>query len=110
MQLLVQLTIDLRDSLRSPSIHKSPFTKGPFKKKRTDLDVVGWFLGGQNGTRAAYFVGYPMSMLFFLLPLLTEKHPKTRLKKSRKKLFFVRVGVFEKKQRHFFPQKKGRPF
>jgi hypothetical protein len=32
-----------------------PLSQGALIKKVTDLDVVGWFLGGQKSTRAGQF-------------------------------------------------------
>jgi hypothetical protein len=69
--------------------------EGHSKKKVTDLDVVGWFLGGQKSTRVGQFF-FEIFLSCFCTPL-TEKRPKTRFKKIEKKsvLDFL-VDFFEK--------------
>jgi hypothetical protein len=63
-------------------------------------DVVGWFLGCQKNTRAAYCFCEKL-LLFFLSPL-TRNIQKRDKQKSREKLFFFRVDfcVFDSQNRH----------
>jgi hypothetical protein len=49
--------------------------QGALKNKMTDLDVIGWFLGGQK-RKVEYFLLITFVLLFFTP--LTEKHLKTR--------------------------------
>jgi hypothetical protein len=43
------------------------------QKKRTGLDVVGWFLRGQKSTRAAYFWDFLWAVFEFPLPRNNQK-------------------------------------
>jgi hypothetical protein len=64
----------------------------------TDPDVVGWFLGGQQSTRAGQFFAPDFIVFFYSAHRET---PKNMVKKKRKKIgigFFVDFFV----KRFFF--------
>jgi hypothetical protein len=73
--------------------------KGHSKKKPTDPDVVGWFLGGQKSTRAGQFFFYLFYRAFEIPSQTrnTEKH-KNVMKANREKSggFFLVKTFFDK--------------
>jgi hypothetical protein len=86
---------------------KNKFPSAPLQgalKNITDLDVVGWFLGGQKGTRAGRIS--PRFLSCVLTPL-AEKRPKT-WENNRKKIGFgFFVDFFVKTFRHVFFVKRS---
>jgi hypothetical protein len=69
--------------------------EGHSKKKVTDLDVVGWFLGGQKSTR----VGQIFSEIFyrvFELPSPRNVQKRDKKKIEKKSVLDFLVDLFEK--------------
>jgi hypothetical protein len=61
----------------------------------TDLDVVGWFLGGQKSTRVGQVFFRDFLIVFLHSP--HRETPKNVIKKNREKIGFgFLVDVFEK--------------
>jgi hypothetical protein len=56
------------------------------KKKVTDLDVVGWFLGGQKSTRAGQVFFRDFFIVFLNSP--HRETPKNVMKTNREKIGF----------------------
>jgi hypothetical protein len=74
-------------------------SKGPFKKNTTDLDAVGWFLGGHKSTSAGQIVFRDLFIVF-----LTSHHRETPInvinKNKKNAVLFFLVDFFVKTFRH----------
>jgi hypothetical protein len=81
--------------------------QGALKNKTTDLDVVGWFFGGQKRTRAGQ-ICFPR-FVYRVFDLPSPRNAHKRDKQIREKYGFVFFGRFLVKTfRHGFFCKNDR--
>jgi hypothetical protein len=90
-----KLSLPMAPLCYSPLVVKNgvALAKGPSKTKVTGLDVVGWFLGSQKGTRAGQFFSR------FFIVLLNSPHretPKNVINKIEKKSVLGFLSIFGK--------------